>query len=990
MSPPVPLLKFTPSAQDPAILEAITVQREPLVATLVEHARNVRGGRRHRLLVGPRGIGKTHVLSLVASRVADGGERADAPVIAWLVEDPWAIRTYDKFLAAIGASIAKATDDAELAARATALRSTAGKGDPSDGEQLLREAIGSRRLLLLVENLDAVFARIGADGQARFRAFAEDWAQLLIFATATQLFSGVRLHASPFYGFFAITHLDELSLDSATDLLRRIAELRRDARVLDFLGTETAARRLAAVEALAGGHPRVWLLLAGCTSVPAIEELVPLFLEALDDLTPYYQDRMRELGEQQQELVVLLAEAGGALSNRTLSERSGIAQNQVATILKQLADRGYVRRAELPEGLGAGDRRMSWWELREPLMRLCLDVKQSRGEPLRIVVEFLRAWYGPRLLDELDRLPTSATLAAAYAREAFRTLDEPLPLEELMHGSPAEIVARAERGLVLQPESFGLHTAKATGLLLQRRYAEARDQLEALVEREQSEVVRGAMVVLRELARGALGEPVDVAALDDAAEQLRREGLDNPGLPAILATTYDHAGRPEQARAAFAWAVEVRPDDASLQSRYGEVLARVGRHEQALAAHDAAIALEPERAEAHVNRGSVLTRLGQLDDARAAFARAVELDPSNGMAQAGHGLLLDAGGDAEAALAAYARAAELSKVPSSVHRRRGKLLVQLHRRQDAVEAFARAVELDPDDVGLLREQGLAFGMLGRHEEALEALTRTRELDPADGVNHALEGIGLAHLERTDEALAACRHAVALAPESHVCHGLCGVAFQSLGRREQTVDAFARAAELAPDVAAYREGLAGALLALERPEEAERAARRAIELADRSVAAHFTLGAALLMRGAVEGALEALRRSLARWNDDRAAAFGDTGALCRTLWLRIRARPARRAAIEQLVAVFADATSLDQLASGIVASIPLLLEADVGQRDVDAWVEDWTQARRAGLEVPLRMLAAAQAWKRDRDQAHLLALPPEQRRILIDLLPHAEA
>ena len=271
--------------------------------------------------------------------------------------------------------------------------------------------MGDRRLVLLVENLDEVFRRIGADGQSRFRAFAEDWQQLLILASAPQLFAGVQRHASPFYGFFAVTHLDELSLTSATELLKRIANLHGDEALARYLDTDTAAHRLTAVEALAGGHPRIWLLLAGCISIAGIDELVSLFLEALDDLTPYYQDRLHELSDQQQELVVLLGEAGGALSNRELTERSGLGQAQVAKLLSQLADRGYVRHATLPEHLAGGDRRMTFWELREPLMRLCLDIKQARGEPLRLVVEFLRAWYGTKLLDELDRLPASATLA---------------------------------------------------------------------------------------------------------------------------------------------------------------------------------------------------------------------------------------------------------------------------------------------------------------------------------------------------------------------------------------------------------------------------------------------------------------------------------------------------------------------------------------------------------------------------------------------------
>ena len=300
---------------------------------------------------------------------------------------------------------------------------------------------------------------------------------MTIIASAAQLFEGIQRHNSPFYGFFAVTHLKELSLESATELMRRVADLRGNEEVLRFLDTDAAKRRLRAIEAMAGGHPRVWLLLAGCVSVEAIDELVPLFLEALDDLTPYYQSRLKELGEQQQELIVLLGEDGGALTNRALAERSGIPQNQVAGILRQLLQANYVRHADVPADLAGGDRRMTYWELREPLMRLCLDVKQSRGKPLRMVVEFLRAWYGSRLLDELARLPDSAQLAAIYAQEAFRGLEGTLTLDELLRGSPGEILARTEIGLALTPDDRSLHIAKVEALLQERRFAEARDFL---------------------------------------------------------------------------------------------------------------------------------------------------------------------------------------------------------------------------------------------------------------------------------------------------------------------------------------------------------------------------------------------------------------------------------------------------------------------------------------------------------------------------------
>ena len=98
-----------------------------------------------------------------------------------------------------------------------------------------------------------------------------------------------------------------------------------------------------------------------------------------------------------------------------------------------------------------------------------------------MIVQFLRAWYGPRLLDELVRLPAEAELAATYAGEAFRLLAAGgIRSEDLLRGSPAEIIARAERGLVETPKRASLVIAKVPGLIGAERYAEADDCLTEL------------------------------------------------------------------------------------------------------------------------------------------------------------------------------------------------------------------------------------------------------------------------------------------------------------------------------------------------------------------------------------------------------------------------------------------------------------------------------------------------------------------------------
>jgi ATP/maltotriose-dependent transcriptional regulator MalT len=129
----VPLLRFTPRALPPEDLEAIFIKREPLATTVVESVQLLRQGRgvRHHLFFGPRGVGKTHLISIVANRLAADTKLADKVVVSWLPEDNWAIFDYDTLISQIGEA--------------------AGLGAKTD-EDLIQELAG-RKLVVVIENL---------------------------------------------------------------------------------------------------------------------------------------------------------------------------------------------------------------------------------------------------------------------------------------------------------------------------------------------------------------------------------------------------------------------------------------------------------------------------------------------------------------------------------------------------------------------------------------------------------------------------------------------------------------------------------------------------------------------------------------------------------------------------------------------------------------------------------------------------------------------
>ena len=80
------LSHFTPSMMAPQTLEAMLVQREPLLSPYLDHVlESLRtGSSHHTLLVGPRGIGKTHLISLLHHRLAKRQEAKDKALMEML------------------------------------------------------------------------------------------------------------------------------------------------------------------------------------------------------------------------------------------------------------------------------------------------------------------------------------------------------------------------------------------------------------------------------------------------------------------------------------------------------------------------------------------------------------------------------------------------------------------------------------------------------------------------------------------------------------------------------------------------------------------------------------------------------------------------------------------------------------------------------------------------------------------------------------------
>jgi tetratricopeptide (TPR) repeat protein len=717
------LSRFTPSLMAPEDLEALLVHRdETLSRTIGLIADNVDvGAAHHVLLIGPRGIGKTHFVSVLFHRLAANVKLRDRIVVAWLREEEWGVASFlDLLLRILRALPPAVIGDSEKVV--ASLYSLTAEEAEFRAMQLLLTLVRHKSLILITENLDELFAGLGDDGQKRLRAFLQENPKISLIATAQSLFGGVSRHVSPFYGFFHTHHLAELSLDEATSLLRRIAALQGDEQLGAFLQTPLGRARVRAVHHLAGGNHRIYVILSQFLTRESLDEFVGPLLKTLDDLTPYYQARMAWLSPQQRKITEALCELRRAGTVGELAQRCFITHQTTSSQLRVLRERGYVTARQVG--------RESYYDLREPLMRLCIEVKRERARPVRLFLDFLRLWYTPaELTRRLETLHSGARLEREYVNLALESGPMgPDPRFASCHSDLRRALKerRYDEALRVAEELVAIRGTpadrvdQAHALIHLGRWQEAEDLCAGVLETSPDHL--GALVF-----RGqAL---VQMNRADEAVQSFKRATEVAPADTwpwRQLASAYCHLGRHDDELAATVRISEISPEAADAWINRATAAEEAGRDAEAWDAFERLSKSAPERADGWIGQAGILTRQGRSKEAHAALARVTEQMLEEPALIARYARVIRDLGDPQRALGIIDRHLT-DKQHVRLYTERSRILQHLDRWAEALRSAEQATETSSDDHAAWHLLGYVQGRLARYGEALGSLRRAQEL-----------------------------------------------------------------------------------------------------------------------------------------------------------------------------------------------------------------------------------------------------------------------
>ncbi len=393
---------YRPQRTAPDDLEAISVGREHIIEELLTGLDAWKPGasRQHYLFIGPRGIGKTHVLSLIAHRIRlrPGLREKWYPLV--FPEESYTVTRLSDFLLEALHLYAVETGDEEAGSVYDRVRYDDDEARVTD---LVLDAF--RRFhrekkigfLLLVENLNRLL-----DRQIKDRAhihllrkilIEEEW--VIMVGTSPTYLEAVVKEDEPLFEFFRTSYLAELTLDQQFEMLKNLAALENNQNFNEYL--KAYSSRLRALYHFTGGNPRLTMMLYDLVSYHAVQDVQAELEQLLNQITPFYQDRMKEIGELEGKLIVTMSLLPEGCTPSELAKEARMDAATVRTLLLRLEKGGYIKKEPRRK-------KKTVYIIPERLFRIWHQMSHSRkGRGLILyLLEFFSTWYQTR--EERDQV----------------------------------------------------------------------------------------------------------------------------------------------------------------------------------------------------------------------------------------------------------------------------------------------------------------------------------------------------------------------------------------------------------------------------------------------------------------------------------------------------------------------------------------------------------------------------------------------------------
>lgn len=586
------LYRYSPENMDETVLKKLFVGREKLLKGFVKEIENavLKRTPRFYLIVGPRGIGKSHFLILLYHEIMNKLGSLLIPIK--LREEEYSIyRASDLFLRILEEINEDTKEILSLLHEDDIQRACIEKLKVISREH-------GKRYIVLIENLHELFKQLDTKELKKLRSVFQKYDIFSIIATAPMIFPDISEHDEPFYNFFQIQYLSEFTVDEIKELILKIAEAEKNQKFIENFSKYEP--KIYSMAHLTGGSPRLVLLFYELITKEKIENIEKTFFKIIDEHTPYYQEIFQLLTGQKRKIFDIVILSREPLTPKQISEEARIELPTVTTQLKRLEQDGYI----LSRPMG----RYTKYEVRERLFRLWREMRQPFGRKrVNILLEFLQSWYTPE-----------------ERRELFK-----LKFELLEAGEETILRDLCYYAEIQPPEYKAEALLKLTPLLI--RYGECDEatydiqQLKEIAAKDNDKKLEinvllneGTLLFSEKKYEEALeifNKVLEINPNDD--EALSRKGL-----------TLEFLGRYDEALSALNIAIEINPKDTFSLIRRAHIIGCLqGKFETALNSFNEILKVNPLNEEALSHKGTILANMERYEEALTTFGKILEINP---------------------------------------------------------------------------------------------------------------------------------------------------------------------------------------------------------------------------------------------------------------------------------------------------------------------------------------------------------------------------
>ena len=480
--------RYLPELMPEDVLRRLFVGRGKLLESLFWELKSAAEKKTPRfyLIVGPRGIGKSHFMVLLYYEIKNKLGSLLIPIK--LAEEEYSVfRASDLLLRILEEQSVETSDILALGNEDEILHAAL--------EKLIQLSTEDGRMyLIFIENLHELFRQFDTSELQKLRSIFQRYDIFSVVASSPVIFPGISEHDEPFYGFFRIQHLREFSRDEITTLILKIAEVEGNWRFIEEF--KQYEERIHGMMHLTGGSPRLVILFYEMITRGELEDTEKAFFKIIDEHTPYYQEVFQLLTGQRRRLFDILITAGAPMTPKQIAEGSRIPDSIVTTQLRRLEKDGYV--------ISRRDGRHTYYEVRERLFRLWREMRQPFGRKrVSILLEFLQLWYTPKEREglfktEFDRIESGGRAAHAIQEMkdiAVQSGDGELKGKTWQYeaklrfseGKYEDALESLDKALEIDPKNEDALFWKGFTLLKLNRYAEALDASKSAIDAATSE-----------------------------------------------------------------------------------------------------------------------------------------------------------------------------------------------------------------------------------------------------------------------------------------------------------------------------------------------------------------------------------------------------------------------------------------------------------------------------------------------------------------------